>query len=130
MSTGTFCEAGFPYPKGNLLPCDDRSPPPRQTASETTPRYPISQFLTTYKVPLHPVAADYVSPWAGFKMTVEKSTLDVVNMRRSINLVLEHPGVIWPVIAFEADVVSWGELGRRLSGAGRFSHFSLSLSLT
>ncbi|GAA5877205.1 hypothetical protein JCM16303_006201 [Sporobolomyces ruberrimus] len=69
--------------------------------------YPIGQFLTTYKVPLHPVPSNYVSPWADFKVTVEKSTLDVINMRRSIDLVLEHPGVIWPVIAFEADVVSW-----------------------
>lgn len=65
--------------------------------------------MTTYKVPLHPVPSNYVSPWADFKVTVEKSTLDVINMRRSIDLVLEHPGVIWPVIAFEADVVSWGE---------------------
>ncbi|GAA5899500.1 Pff1p [Sporobolomyces salmoneus] len=69
--------------------------------------YPIGQFLTTYKVPLHPVAPNYVSPWSDFKVMVEKSHLDVVNMRRSIDLVLEHPGVIWPVIAFEADVVSW-----------------------
>ncbi|GAA5923073.1 uncharacterized protein JCM15063_003520 [Sporobolomyces koalae] len=69
--------------------------------------YPIGQFLTTYKVPLEPVAADYVSPWSDFKVVVEKSSLDVVHMRRTINLVLEHPGVIWPVIAFEADVVDW-----------------------
>ncbi|GAA5957518.1 hypothetical protein JCM3765_001166 [Sporobolomyces pararoseus] len=61
-------------------------------------------------VPLDPVASttsDYVSSWSNFKVVVEKSSLDVVNMRRSLDLVLEHPGVIWPVIAFEADVVSW-----------------------
>ncbi|GAA5994045.1 hypothetical protein JCM5350_000059 [Sporobolomyces pararoseus] len=70
--------------------------------------YPIGQFLTTYKVPLHPVPSDYVSTWSeNFKVVVEKSSLDVVNMRRSLDLVLEHRGVIWPVIAFEADVVSW-----------------------
>jgi len=69
--------------------------------------YPIGQFLTTYKVPLHPVPANYVSPWQDFKITVDRSWLNPVQMTRSIELVLEHPGVIWPVIAFEADVISW-----------------------
>jgi len=72
--------------------------------------YPIGQFLTTYKVPLHPVPDNYVSPWQDFKITVDRSWLNPVQMTRSIELVLEHPGVIWPVIAFEADVISWGTL--------------------
>ncbi|GAA6059342.1 hypothetical protein JCM10212_003240 [Sporobolomyces blumeae] len=69
--------------------------------------YPIGQFLTTYKVPLEPVSPAYVSPWSDFKISVRRSTLNAVARTRSIEFVLEHPNVIWPVVAFEADVLAW-----------------------
>ncbi|GAA5932298.1 hypothetical protein JCM1841_005187 [Sporobolomyces salmonicolor] len=69
--------------------------------------YPVSQFLTTYKVPLPPVHDSYKSPWGDFRVTVEKSTLNAVTRTRSLDLVLHHPSIMWPVIAFEADVVAW-----------------------
>ncbi|GAA6040391.1 hypothetical protein JCM8097_007592 [Rhodosporidiobolus ruineniae] len=70
--------------------------------------YPISQFLTTYKVPLPPADPSYVSPWPStFTITPTRDILNAVKQTRSLDLVLDHPGVIWPVLAFEADVVGW-----------------------
>ncbi|GAA5858742.1 hypothetical protein JCM8547_004967 [Rhodosporidiobolus lusitaniae] len=70
--------------------------------------YPVSQFLTTYKVPLPPADLFYTSPWSEtFKIVVEQSRLNAVKQTRTLDLVLEHSGIIWPVVAFNADVVAW-----------------------
>ncbi|GAA5843912.1 hypothetical protein JCM11251_002246 [Rhodosporidiobolus azoricus] len=70
--------------------------------------YPISQLLTTYKVALPPADPSYVSPFdSTFVLSVEKSILNSVKQTRRLELVLDHPGVIWPVVSFNADVVEW-----------------------
>ncbi|GAA5907624.1 hypothetical protein JCM6882_004426, partial [Rhodosporidiobolus microsporus] len=70
--------------------------------------YPISQLLTTYKVALPPAETSYLSPWTDtFTLTAAKSSLNSVKQTRHVDLVLDHPGVIWPVISFNADVVEW-----------------------
>ncbi|EAU90683.2 hypothetical protein CC1G_03952 [Coprinopsis cinerea okayama7 len=72
--------------------------------------YPFSQFLTPYKVPL-PVAKEYNSPWLGgkkeFKISAVDDTTDFVHGTRSLSVKIEHPGLIWTAIAFDAHVLSW-----------------------
>ncbi|GJN92127.1 hypothetical protein Rhopal_005157-T1 [Rhodotorula paludigena] len=70
--------------------------------------YPVSQFLTTFRIPLPPVSPDYVAPWAdSLKVTVQRSVLNTIKQTRQLELTLEHPGIIWPVMSFTADVVAW-----------------------
>ncbi|GAA6002746.1 hypothetical protein JCM10207_007655 [Rhodosporidiobolus poonsookiae] len=70
--------------------------------------YPVSQFLTTYKVPLPPVADDYVSPWtSSFGISLTHNVLNSVTQTRKVDLVLDHPSIIWPVLSFSGDVVAW-----------------------
>ncbi|BGP44460.1 hypothetical protein JCM10450v2_000274 [Rhodotorula kratochvilovae] len=70
--------------------------------------YPVSQFLTTYRIELPPVGPEYVAPWTdALKVTVQRSTLNSVKQTRHVELTLEHPGIIWPVMSFTADVVAW-----------------------
>jgi len=69
--------------------------------------YPFSQFLTPYKVAI-PAPDSYISPWAGrFKVTAVNDSLDVLQNTRSLTLQVDHPGLIWTVVAFDAHVLSW-----------------------
>lgn len=81
--------------------------------------YPVSQFLKSYKIPLisqdhQMITTDggevnkYVSPWVDtFKIVVLQSKLDYIQQQRTLSIAIDHPGIIWTVIAFTADVVSW-----------------------
>lgn len=102
--------------------------------------YPISQFLLSYKVPLPPPSADFKMPVADtFKVTLEKSSLNPVKKQRSLQLKVDHPGIIWSVIAFTGDVVEWslpepperGALRHHVKEASRYSrnHWTLDLTL-
>ncbi|KAF8991054.1 hypothetical protein BDQ17DRAFT_1401943 [Cyathus striatus] len=70
--------------------------------------YPFSAFLAPYKVQL-PVAQDYVSPWTAEKFSVKavNDTVDLVGGTRKLTLRIDHPGLIWTVIAFDAHVLEW-----------------------
>ncbi|KAK4701094.1 hypothetical protein P7C70_g5142, partial [Phenoliferia sp. Uapishka_3] len=69
--------------------------------------FPVDSFLTNYKVPLPPLPSSYVSPWEGFQVVAENSVLNSIKQTRSLDIVMKHPGIIWPVVAFTADVVDW-----------------------
>jgi len=72
--------------------------------------YPFSQFLEPYKIPLPPPSGDYVSPWtssSAFRVTAVKDVFDAIAGTRELSLVIDHPGIIWSVIAFDAHVLSW-----------------------
>ncbi|KAJ8297177.1 putative endoplasmic reticulum metallopeptidase 1 [Rhodotorula toruloides] len=70
--------------------------------------YPVSQFLTTYKVPLPPVESTYTSPYLDtFKVSVTRNSLNAIKQTRSIDVVLDHPAIIWPVLSFDGDVIAW-----------------------
>jgi len=70
--------------------------------------YPVSQFLTSYKVNLHSAPSSYSSPWReSFTVKATRSILNAVKQTRELQIRMDHPGLIWPVIAFEADVLSW-----------------------
>ncbi|PLW33163.1 hypothetical protein PCANC_11091 [Puccinia coronata f. sp. avenae] len=97
--------------------------------------YPVSQFLKSYQVPLglieqQSLAAghdgdvgtknEYLSPWTDkFKITSLESKLDFINQQRTIVLAIDHPGIIWTVIAFTADVVHWDLPSRAVRGKRR-----------
>ncbi|BGP28517.1 hypothetical protein JCM10296v2_000252 [Rhodotorula toruloides] len=68
----------------------------------------LLQFLTTYKVPLPPVESTYTSPYLDtFKVSVTRNALNAIKQTRSVDIVLDHPGIIWPVLSFDGDVVAW-----------------------
>lgn len=70
--------------------------------------YPVSQFLLSYKIPLSAPTPDFQSPFADtFGVSVASSNLNPVTKQRSMKLIVNHPGIIWSVIAFTGDVVSW-----------------------
>lgn len=81
--------------------------------------YPVSQFLKSYQIPLisddhRMITTDggqlsqYVSPWTDtFKINLLHNKLDHINHHRTLVFAVDHPGIIWTVIAFTADVVSW-----------------------
>lgn len=47
-------------------------------------------------------------------VTVQRSVLNTIKQTRQLELTLEHPGMIWPVMSFTADVVAWGALDAEL----------------
>ncbi|KAH6874322.1 hypothetical protein BKA70DRAFT_1350465 [Coprinopsis sp. MPI-PUGE-AT-0042] len=75
--------------------------------------YPFSAFLAPYKVPLA-VSPSYVSPWTStsssqtkFKISALNDRSDLLAGTRSFTIKIDHPGLIWTVIAFDAHVVAW-----------------------
>jgi len=82
--------------------------------------YPFSQFLTPYKIPL-PNPYDRPSPFA--KTFTVTATNDIVNHRtqtRSLTLVIDHPGIIWTTIAFDANILKWSIASPPLQGLNRY----------
>lgn len=70
--------------------------------------YPVSQFLHSYKVPLPASITSSSSQYKdSFKIEVLESRLNAVSQTRSLQLAIQHPGIIWTVIAFDADVLRW-----------------------
>lgn len=52
--------------------------------------------------------SSYVSPFRDtFKVELLESRLNAVTRARSIKLAIHHPGIIWSVIAFDANVMRW-----------------------
>ncbi|KAK4057683.1 hypothetical protein OIO90_001331 [Microbotryomycetes sp. JL221] len=70
--------------------------------------FPVSQFLTTYKVPLPHAEATYQSPFKNsFTVKATRSVLNSIKRTRTLDIEMQHPGIIWPVVAFNGDVISW-----------------------
>jgi hypothetical protein len=67
--------------------------------------YPISDFLDTWQFPLAPPpsAADFTFP----KPTIEHTELESLNGIRRLKFKFDFTGLVWPVLAFEAEVVNW-----------------------
>ncbi|ORY69282.1 hypothetical protein BCR35DRAFT_319080 [Leucosporidium creatinivorum] len=101
--------------------------------------FPVSQFLTTYKVPLPPTEATYSSPFTEtFTVRATRDVLNSIKRTRSLDIELKHPGLIWPVIAFNGDVVSWdlpqpperGDIRHHVKSVGGYGVNLFTLSLT
>jgi len=94
------------------LRASDASPVPIRVSDETPDWdiiFPVSQFLTTYKIPLPQESVQaYTSPWVDtFTLSTAYDTLNAITRSRSLELVLSHPGIVWSVLAFDAHVLSW-----------------------
>ncbi|KAL1744532.1 hypothetical protein HDZ31DRAFT_82588 [Schizophyllum fasciatum] len=72
--------------------------------------YPVSAFLSPYAVNME-IGAGYVSPWVAdgpvFYARATRDERDEAAGTRALTLEMYHPGLIWSVIAFDADVLSW-----------------------
>lgn len=65
--------------------------------------YPLPSFLDTWKFPISPPSSDFTFPQPGLQHT----ELDHSNGIRRLKLRFDFTGLVWPVLAFEADVVGW-----------------------
>ncbi|KAG1738532.1 hypothetical protein EDB19DRAFT_1714183 [Suillus lakei] len=71
--------------------------------------YPFSAFLSPYKIDL-PLDPAYDAPWPleeQFTVSAVNDTLDESKGTRSMTLKIDHPGIMWTVIAFDAHVLEW-----------------------
>lgn len=71
--------------------------------------YPFSAFLSPYKIDL-PLDPTYDAPWPPeeqFTVSAVNDTLDVSKGTRTMTLKIDHPGIMWTVIAFDAHVLEW-----------------------
>jgi len=68
--------------------------------------YPFSAFLTPYRIRLSD-AQDKKRDANEFKISAVNSVIDAKAGTRSLTLRIDHPGVIWTVIAFDAHVLKW-----------------------
>jgi len=71
--------------------------------------YPFSAFLSPFKLDL-PLDPAYVAPWPPeerFSVTAVNDTIDEQTGTRKLTLRIDHPGIIWTVIAFDAHVLEW-----------------------
>jgi hypothetical protein len=96
--------------------------------------YPFSQFLTEYKIPLV-LPPSYRSPWiyttdsvsltqthqeCTFRITTKSDVFDAQSGSRTVTLVVDHPGLIWTTIAFDAHVLQWSLDNNPLPHLGRY----------
>ncbi|KAG1845888.1 hypothetical protein DFJ58DRAFT_664100 [Suillus subalutaceus] len=71
--------------------------------------YPFSAFLSPYKVDL-PLDPAYDAPWPPeeqFTVSAVNDTFDENKGTRTMTLKIDHPGIMWTVIAFDAHVLEW-----------------------
>lgn len=68
--------------------------------------YPLPSFLDTWKFPIAPPPSDFAFPQLG----VQHTELDAIGGEdgvRRLQFQFDFTNLVWPVLAFEADVVSW-----------------------
>ncbi|KAG2046912.1 hypothetical protein BDR06DRAFT_964563 [Suillus hirtellus] len=97
--TAHFGAAGMP-PKAIVM--DDWN-------SDWDTLYPFSAFLSPYKIDL-PLDPAYDAPWPPeeqFTVSAVNDTLDESKGTRTMTLKIDHPGIMWTVIAFDAHVLEW-----------------------
>ncbi|KAG1897160.1 uncharacterized protein F5891DRAFT_1050672 [Suillus fuscotomentosus] len=71
--------------------------------------YPFSAFLSPYKIDL-PLDPAYDAPWPPeeqFTVSAVNDTFDESKGTRTMTLKIDHPGIMWTVIAFDAHVLEW-----------------------
>ncbi|KAI0343326.1 hypothetical protein BDW22DRAFT_1394270 [Trametopsis cervina] len=69
--------------------------------------YPFSAFVSPYKLdlPLRPEYQDALDH--SYSVVAVNDTVDKVAGTRSLTLQVNHPGIIWSTIAFDAHVLEW-----------------------
>ncbi|SNX83965.1 uncharacterized protein MEPE_02673 [Melanopsichium pennsylvanicum] len=107
--------------------------------------YPVSAFLTPYKfqLPAPPTwfSTKYAAPAGEAKHFTVRATNEVLDLEagtRSLTLEMAHPGIIWSVVAFDAEIVSWnlpseppsGFQRHHLKSVARHGIYTWSVELT
>ncbi|KIO07538.1 hypothetical protein M404DRAFT_997720 [Pisolithus tinctorius Marx 270] len=71
--------------------------------------YPFSTFLSPYKIdlPLDPAPVIPVPAEPRFTVIATNDSVDDIAGTRRLTLKIDHPGIIWIVIAFDAHVLEW-----------------------
>ncbi|THH03322.1 hypothetical protein EW145_g6351 [Phellinidium pouzarii] len=72
--------------------------------------YPFSAFLSPYEIALEPYVSAYAlggDPEKTFTVRAINDVVDAAAATRSLTLIIDHPGLIWTTIAFDAHVLSW-----------------------
>ncbi|KAL7413564.1 hypothetical protein BDY24DRAFT_388928 [Mrakia frigida] len=67
--------------------------------------YPVGNFFTTFQFPVSTPEETEVLP--EFHITAVKDSFDALTNVRSLTLKIEHTGLVWPAIAFSAQILSW-----------------------
>lgn len=65
--------------------------------------YPLPDFLDTWEFPLAPSTSDFIYP----KPVIQHTELASTNGVRHLSFKFDFTGLVWPVLAFEAEVVNW-----------------------
>jgi hypothetical protein len=102
LVSGIVDEFGAVGQQANLNEMDDWNP-------DWDIIYPFSQFVTPYKLDM-PAVAGYSSPWTGkqkFDIVAMHDAVNHVDNTRNLTLRIDHPGLIWTAVAFDAHVLSW-----------------------
>lgn len=69
--------------------------------------YPVGALLHSIKIPLPDSFASVVKWKSIFTVQAIESSLNSVKQTRRLTLQIDHPGIIWTVIAFTANVIEW-----------------------
>lgn len=70
--------------------------------------YPVGNLLHSVKLPLPAGSVTTAARmWTGFEVVAIESTLNAVKEQRTVLLEMRHPGIMWAVMAFTAEVVAW-----------------------
>lgn len=65
--------------------------------------YPLPAFLDTWRFPIDPPPSSFNFP----KPDLDHTELESINGIRRLKLRFDFTGLVWPVLAFEAEVVGW-----------------------
>ncbi|CAO1626338.1 unnamed protein product [Parajaminaea phylloscopi] len=78
--------------------------------------YPVSEFITPWKfqLPSDPQSSDSFSRWSSpetpsknFIVKAVQDELDLDAGTRRVTLAINHPEIIWSVLAFDAEILEW-----------------------
>ncbi|EGN96948.1 hypothetical protein SERLA73DRAFT_57990 [Serpula lacrymans var. lacrymans S7.3] len=71
--------------------------------------YPFSAFLSPHKIglPLDPSYMTSLPAEDKFTVTAINHSIDETAGTRTLTLAIDHPGIIWTVVAFDAHVLKW-----------------------
>ncbi|KAF8576245.1 hypothetical protein K439DRAFT_1640647 [Ramaria rubella] len=69
--------------------------------------YPFSAFLTPYRIRLPGLEGQTSVQARTFQVSAVNDVVDTTAGTRSLTLQIDHPGIIWTVIAFDAHVLKW-----------------------
>ena len=67
--------------------------------------YPVSAFITPYRFRI-PTPAN-VQEHPHFQVKATNEVIDLEAGTRRLTLQIDHPGLIWSVVAFDAEVIEW-----------------------